>query len=358
MYKVHLLPATFGDSILIEYGTSRDPKYILIDGGPYYVFDELWAAIKQVAPDIRELELLVVTHIDIDHIDGVIKLLNAQGLPFGVKEIWFNGREQLGMAAEILDPSDLGSLQGEFLTMLIKQNSYAHNTTHFKGGPVCVRDYNELPEIILDGGMKITLLSPGIKDLVDLIPVWDQELKDRDPAEEWGEETRYEATLSSHIEQLQEMEFKADKSEANCSSIAFIATYNYMTCLFAADAPSHKLLAAIEPMLDKSGNQRLEIDAWKLAHHGSKKSTQDSIMSKIHSRHILVSSDGKRYKHPDEAVIAKLLRHNVRDMVFHFNYQTEFNDMWDNEDLKAEYNYSTIYPKIVDSPGITVELTN
>ena len=102
MYNVHLLPATFGDSILIEYGTKRDPKYILIDGGPYYVFDELCAAMKQVAPNIRELELLVATHIDIDHIDGVVKLLNADGLPFGVKEIWFNGREQLGMAAEKL----------------------------------------------------------------------------------------------------------------------------------------------------------------------------------------------------------------------------------------------------------------
>jgi len=355
MYNIHLLPATFGDSILIEYGSKRDPKYILIDGGPYYVFDELWAAMKQVAPNISELELLVATHIDIDHIDGIVKLLNAESLPFKIKDIWFNGREQLGMAAEKLNPDDLGSLQGEYLTMLIQQNGYAHNT-HFKGGPICITDYNKLPEITLAGGMKITLLSPGIKDLVNLIPVWDKELKGRDVAEEWEDETRYEVTLSSHVEELQEMEFEADDSEANCSSIAFIASYDYKTCLFAADAPSQNLLAAIEPMLEWSGEKRLELDAWKLAHHGSKKSTQDNVMSKIHSKNILVSSDGKRYKHPDEAVIAKLLKHNMREMNFHFNYKTKFNDMWDNENLKAEYDYFTVYPENPANPGITVEL--
>ena len=60
MYKIHLLPATFGDSILIEYG-SDEPHYILIDGGPYYVFDDIMKAIRDIAPGMKKLELVVAT---------------------------------------------------------------------------------------------------------------------------------------------------------------------------------------------------------------------------------------------------------------------------------------------------------
>ena len=84
MYNIHLLPASFGDSILIEYGTTS-PKYILIDGGPYFAVDEVLKDIKRIAPHLTELELLVVTHIDIDHIDGIVAILNQPVVPFKVK---------------------------------------------------------------------------------------------------------------------------------------------------------------------------------------------------------------------------------------------------------------------------------
>jgi beta-lactamase superfamily II metal-dependent hydrolase len=354
MYKVHLLPAAFGDAILIEYGVAANPSYILIDGGPYYAFYDLWGALKKVAPELRELELLVVTHIDIDHIDGIVRLLNVDPQPIAIKEIWFNGREQLGLAAQELDPTHLGSLQGEYLTILMQQNGYLQNE-RFDGGPVCVRDHHAPPEVTLNGGMKITLLSPHLKQLADLIPVWDEELVDKDPAKMLEDDYRYETTLSGHVEALQELEFKPDKSPANCSSIAFLATYDYTTCLFAGDAPSDILLNTIEPLLDKRGDKKLEVNAWKLAHHGSKKSTQDSIMEKVVSKHILVSSNGVRYKHPEEPVIAKLLKHNTPEMVFHFNYRTKFNEMWDDEDLKREYAYEAKYPED-GGEGITINL--
>lgn len=90
MYNVHLLPAAYGDSILIEYGKTES-QYVLIDGGVYYNFEELVQAIKQVAPELKRLELLVITHIDTDHIDGILTILNKEDIPFIVKDIWFNG---------------------------------------------------------------------------------------------------------------------------------------------------------------------------------------------------------------------------------------------------------------------------
>ncbi|HEX9511522.1 MAG TPA: hypothetical protein VF939_13630 [Puia sp.] len=357
MYTIHLLPAAFGDSILIEYGTRQHPYYILIDGGPFYIFDELWAALQEVVPDIRELELLVVTHIDIDHIDGTVKLLNQSSLPLSIKEVWFNGRDQLTEAAEAVGDDTLGSLQGEYLTNLIVAKGLAHNAL-FGGKAICIHDYTNLPEVTLPGGMKITLLSPDIAGLTALIPVWDEELEGKDVNKKWEEDHRYADTLGDHLKELQDAEPDADTSTANCSSIAFIATYEGKNCLFAADAPSDILLAAIDPMLEASGEERLKVDAWKLAHHGSKKSNQDRIMEKIDCKEILISSNGKRYKHPDEMVVAKLLKHNGPGLTFYFNYHTAFNEMWDNEDLKNSYHYEAIYPENKDKPGITLHLSH
>lgn len=356
MYNIHLLPATFGDAILIEYGTKAAPHYILIDGGPYYVFDEVFEAIRRIAPAMEALELLVVTHIDIDHIDGTVKMLNQSNLPFQIKEIWFNGREQLMEAAN----SDiLGSLQGEYLTDLIADKKLPHNQC-VKGKPICITDYNKLPVILLPGGMEITLLSPGRQALVDLIPVWDEELKDKNVESEWETDTRYADDLLGEteldVEALQLTEAKGDKSAANCSSIAFIAAYKGKRCLFAADAPSDALLAAINPMLEASGEERLQVDAWKLAHHGSKKSTQDHVMEKIDCKTMLISSDGKRYRHPDTPVIAKLISNNGPDLSFYFNYRTAFNEMWDNENLKEQYRYEVVYPEDNNQPGISIAL--
>ena len=68
MFNIHMLPASFGDSMLIEYGPKGKQKYILIDGGPYYQFDEIVTVLKEKVPFMKEIELLVITHVDIDHI--------------------------------------------------------------------------------------------------------------------------------------------------------------------------------------------------------------------------------------------------------------------------------------------------
>lgn len=49
----------------------------------------------------------------------------------------------------------------------------------------------------------------------------------------------------------------------------------------SGDTPSDLLLKAITPMLESEGSEKLLVDCWKLAHHGSKKSTLDQLMNKI-----------------------------------------------------------------------------
>lgn len=358
MYTVHLLPALFGDSILVEYGPKAAPRYILIDGGPYFAFPRLYPALKKVAPKLKELELLVITHIDIDHIDGTIVLLNQDKLPFKIKQVWFNGYKQIRSLKSDL----LGALQGEYISKLIAKKKLPLNKA-FNGAAVMVPDYNDLPEIKLPGGMVITLLSPGKEALVKLKARWDKEIKKvnkRSSVEErWkkakGYRQRASDLLGTDIKKLQQTKKSPDKSVANQSSIAFIAACEGKTCLFAGDATSDSLLKAITPVLEKTGKRRLALTAWKLAHHGSGKSNQPELMQKIATGKLLVSSDGSRYKHPDPECIAQLIGYTGPGLTFYFNYRTGINKEWDQQRLQHINKYKAVYPPSNDF-GITIKL--
>lgn len=359
MYKVHLLPALFGDSILIEYGKKSKPAYILIDGGPYYGYSKMMKGLKKVAPNLKELELLVVTHIDIDHIDGIVRLLNQKKLPFAINEVWFNGYNEI----KDLKSDIMGAKQGEFSSLLIKERGLKQNETFFKGKAVMVSNYNKLPEITLPGGMKLTLLSPGNQALVKLKELWESETDtDNDFAvikSKLDSDSRYkpvaEDMLGDLVEDHATDEASPDKSVPNLSSIAFIATYDQKTCLFAGDATSEYLLKAINPMLKKSGKSKLQLDAWKLAHHGSKKSNQVSLMDKIDTKNMLVSSNGDRYDHPDKECIANLLERNKPGLNFYFNYYSRQNKVWDDAALQKKYKYKAFYPAEGDGISFTLK---
>ncbi len=76
MLSIELLPAAHGDAIWIEYGPVASVSRILIDGGPAPTYQlGLRRRIELLPQNARMLELFVVTHIDADHIDGALILL-------------------------------------------------------------------------------------------------------------------------------------------------------------------------------------------------------------------------------------------------------------------------------------------
>src|SRR4051794_13305697 len=96
MFRIEMLPAAHGDCLWIEYGTAQQAYRILVDGGPACAYPALRDRILQLPPGGRDFELLVITHIDGDHIEGIIRLLqDAETLGCMFRRIWFNGRDQL-----------------------------------------------------------------------------------------------------------------------------------------------------------------------------------------------------------------------------------------------------------------------
>jgi beta-lactamase superfamily II metal-dependent hydrolase len=352
MYKIHLLPAAFGDAILIIYGNSTAPKYILIDGGPVNNFNEFYRALKAVAPQLKELELLVVTHIDIDHIDGIVKLLNQSNSGITVKQIWFNGRKQLVEAAKRSDL--LGSLQGEYITQLIEDHNLPHNID-FENGMVVIEDISNLPVVDLADGMRIIILAPQLKHLAKLLPKWDEELDKRKDEPDLRNDKRYADLLGNWIEDAADSMESSDSSLPNKSSISFLASYKGKSCLFAGDTPGKLLAEGIDALLSQNNSEVLNVDAWKLAHHGSKASTNSTVIKKVKASHILISTNGARFKHPDVGPLARIVHGNDREnpLQLHFNYDTEFTNIWADEEMIDKYGYKVHYG---DENGIGLEL--
>src|SRR5690606_14679053 len=74
MIALHVLQADHGDCLLLEYGCERQPRYVLIDGGPSArIYD---AYMKPALLKIREqggkLDLVVLSHVDNDHVIGLL----------------------------------------------------------------------------------------------------------------------------------------------------------------------------------------------------------------------------------------------------------------------------------------------
>jgi len=347
MYRIHLLPAEYGDSIVIEYGDEQRPQRILIDAGTgtNESYAAVRARIKEIAKD-GLFELLVVTHIDLDHIGGVLPLLDeAKALGITFKEIWFNAYEHL---TDILGPK-----QGEQLSSRIVTGRYPWNLK-FGNDAVVIPDAGALPFVDVNG-MKITLLSPKRAQLEKLEKVW------REVIEAAGLVPGVGATMAPEeiddllgeeaidVADLARRHFKSDTAEANGSSIAFVAEHDGKSALFGADAFPGLLAESLARLPDA---ERKRISVFKLPHHGSRKNLSVDLMNVLDCKTFLVSTNGKRFEHPNRESIARVIARGRGSRLF-FNYRTEFNECWDDADLIDAHGYTVKYGK---DGAITVEV--
>jgi len=374
MFRIHMLPAQRGDALLLQYGDPADPFNILIDGGPYsdYKQDSLeekaWKSmLKNLAQAGKGLELLVVTHVDSDHIEGAVQLLLQDPLPFPIKEVWFNGWEQL-KAADLLGPA-----QGEVLSTLLEERLQDNKPLNwngaFQGGPVAWRPSLAAPfqPLPLAGGMQLTLVSPTPQALVTLRPTWEKEVKKAglvpgvpvSKAHKAWPKDLLGAGAVPDVEAWASAKFTGDSSKANGSSIAFMAEYEGKSCLFAADARPTVLLAGLKSLLKQRGQKILELDAFKLPHHGSRNNLNDSLLKLLDSRRYLISSNGNTFNHPDSEALARIALRAAGQPgdppVICFNYTTGRTEPWDNPDLKDRYHFETEFPE-EGKAGLVIDL--
>jgi phosphoribosyl 1,2-cyclic phosphodiesterase len=71
--EIEMLPAREGDCLLLSWGAGASPYRILIDGGRAQTYSSLKRRLSNLPSTKREFELLVITHIDRDHIEGALR---------------------------------------------------------------------------------------------------------------------------------------------------------------------------------------------------------------------------------------------------------------------------------------------
>jgi hypothetical protein len=346
MLSIEMLPAAYGDCLWIEYGDERRPHRVLIDAGVVATYDVLRARILALPADQRRFDLLIVSHIDSDHIDGVLPLLRDAALGLEFDDIWFNGWEQVS--------DTLGPVQGEYLSALLHDPGRRWNQA-FGGGPVIVPDAGLLPTTTLPGGMKLTLLSPTRKQLERLAPVWERVViaagltpGDTEAAlAALAEDRRYEPDALGgrpDVERLAETEFRSDAAPANGSSIAVLAEYDEKTLLLAADAYATVMEASLRRVLAARGQERLVVHAVKLSHHGSVGNTSRALIDLLECRRFLVSTNGAKFGHPNPEAIARCVVDKRAGTEIHFNYASDETRPWGDRTLEQRWRYRAVYP--------------
>jgi len=344
---MEMLPAGHGDALIIEYGRPDDIHRILIDGGPYYAYDDA-GGLRERLKSLQDagqssFDLLVVTHVDIDHIDGIIKLLqDPEFASLEFKDIWFNDWKHLQPRATGV----LAGVQGEFLGALLEERGLNWNRhPKLAGGPVMVPDEGNLPTLELESEATITLLSPGPAELDNLRRKWKQSVSragfipgDRTAAlAELDRRARYGPPRGV-------LGTQEDDSAANGSSIAFLLEYEDERLLLAGDAWAPVLQRSLDRYAVEHGGP-VGMKEFKLSHHGSFSNVNKNLIRAIRPDRYLVSSSSQYYGHPDSDTIELILRHHQDgEPEFVFNYLSPRTQPWADEEKQRRRGYRALFP--------------
>jgi beta-lactamase superfamily II metal-dependent hydrolase len=349
LFRVRLLPAGHGDCILVEYGKPSAPRRVLIDGGTAGTGARLEKALEALGPGARKLDLVVVTHVDADHIAGMLAMVEGElALEFG--DFWFNGYRHLSGLEE------MGPVQGETLTTWLVDGDRGRRWNKAFGGKAVVVAAGDAPVTKkLEGGMSLTLLSPTRAKLEALKPVWEEECQKAglDPEEKTREEPveGLEPMGPIDVDGLAAAPFLEDASPANGSSIAFIAEYGGRSLLFGGDAHPGVLEAAIRRL----PGGRIRVDAFKVPHHGSKHNLSPGLLDVVETKRFLFSTNGAYFKHPDREAISRVLVREIDGCELWFNAQSQYTEAWKDAALEEEWGYRAVLPK-VKADGAVLEL--
>lgn len=344
MFAFSMLPAKDGDCLVISFGVPS--RTVVIDIGRKSAFDAL-PGFLETAVGSREIDLLIVTHVDADHIGGVLKLTTDASLIGNVKAVWFNAHRHLRLAQRKLGIETFGGVQGERFTDAIENSSWLWNAS-FDDCIAALPQGHDHHTIDLLGG-HFTLISPSLEKLSRLEPVWNREILRAgmtvpdvlDPVAVPGFEA-FGATVPD-VERLALMPEVRDDAPANGSSIAGIFEYAGRKVLCAGDAHSDLLEKAVQSLV--GNDERLHLDLVKVSHHGSRNNTTRAFLEKIDCTRFAFSTDGSKHGHPDGETIARILKfcNPGQPKTLYFNYRSAEARKWENDGLMERYNYACVF---------------
>jgi beta-lactamase superfamily II metal-dependent hydrolase len=313
--RLHAIQAAFGDCLVIEARSAGQARHILIDGGPTGTYAQhLRPALTRIAADGGTIDLAVLSHIDNDHVAGLLDLLDemrdpsratsAAQLP-RIRHLWHNSFSQAVGSAE-LEPAVRRALaetgragivmpalsavmrgveEGDKLRASAKALGLPVNDG-FPGGRVLVGGR----ELKLDD-LVVQVVGPSQAILEKLRKVWLEWLARHRPRGIAGE-----GPLS----------VAADRSVPNLSSIAMLLLLDGRSLLLTGDARGDQILEGMREagLLDRNG--RRHVSVLKMPHHGSSRNADRKFLEAVTADIYVFSADG-RYGNPDHECLTNVV---------------------------------------------------
>lgn len=338
--EVKFLEANHGDCILVSFDYEGRKKNILIDSGVSKTYEykinkrKKNGALKKIFLELHNnnenIDLLIITHVDDDHIGGMLKYFASNEFdPDMIKKVWFNSgllineyfQENIQnknlQELDEFESTDTSIKQGITFESKLELN----NIWDRKLIKSCSEELNEL-------GAKFKILSPNDAKLKKLLVKWEKE----SPSSLTSEDNDYNKTIDELVESD---EFREDRSIHNGSSIAFILEAKGKRMLFLGDAHPRVIVNKLKE-LKFSKENKIVLDFVKLSHHASKANTSYEFLDLIDSNKFIILTNGDYHCLPNKTTFARIFNIN-KEAELYFNYPDLIKKIFSNEKERQKY---------------------
>jgi hypothetical protein len=327
VFTLEALQAAHGDALILHYGPLAKPRLILVDGGARGIFKaSLGPRLKEIhaarGGGVLEIRLMMVSHIDEDHIAGILdftRMLRDLAdrnvpLPFDVLTLWHNSFDDIAgkvnasvgaslTAAQLLGSAKPKTADGAALVASVPQGRQLRLDADALGLNMN-SGFDDILQFSAPGGplnmgaqLTFTVLGPRQAELDALNSKWDKEVKallvkKKQKTDGGG------ARLTAADLRALAAEF-VDKSIHNLSSVVVLAEFEGKRILLTGDARGDFILASLrEARLLENGT--IAVDIFKVPHHGSVRNAAAELFDAVVADHYVFSANG-RDDNPDSA---------------------------------------------------------
>ncbi|ASV32331.1 MULTISPECIES: ComEC/Rec2 family competence protein [Maribacter] len=346
---IKFLEAHKGDSILISHqddeGTSRN---ILIDGGmsstyfnsSYNQYGQLHLEIEKIKKRKEKIDLLILSHIDNDHIEGLLKWFSTDAKAYNlVGQVWFNSGKSIAQFFKKEENNDLR------LNLKVPNTTYTGVAEAIEFEDYLLKHKIWDKKIIRQGdefalfGVQLKILSPDNSQLKKLVGEYNK--KTGDPVYTSGKKEDWAKNLKDIIqkETLDSFRFKQDTSVKNGSSITVLLTYAEKNFLFLADSHPDRVLKSLQE-LGYSKEKPIPVELFQISHHGSKSNMHKELLEVVKTNKYVISTDSSSHGHPHKATLARIISVNPQAVIY-FNYENVKKSIFTEQDLNDFPNFET-----------------
>ena len=359
IFSMDVRRARKGDCLIVHYGSKDEPGLVLIDGGPSQVYkphlEPRLAQIRKArglgSNESLPVDLMMVSHIDDDHINGILELTkelveakaSQQPLPLKIRSFWHNtfddiiGNTPDELVASVKASFGAASLSGEpdtegldpdaarvlasvgqgFRLRDDARNLQLRINPQF-GEKLVIAEKNGAP-IDIGKGLKITVAGPMKAELIKLQKDHDAFLKKNEA------DKKTKKALASFT----------DTSVANLSSLVLLAEVSKKSMLLTGDARGDKILEGLELAgLLKKG--KMHVNILKMPHHGSDRNIDRVFFQRVTADHYVFSGNGE-HGNPERETLQMLLDESGdNEFTIHLTYPIDEIDIEREKDWKKE----------------------